>query len=212
MKIYAISGLGADRRVYENLKLDYELIHLDWITPLKNENLISYSTRLSQSIKTSEPFGIIGVSFGGLIAVEIAKQLKPKTTILISSAETKYELRSVYRWLGKTRLTRFIPAFCFNMPRRIAYYLFGAKNKKLLKAILDDADLSFTKWAITQLINWKNTTYIKSILKINGSKDKLIPPTNHKNTIIIENGGHFMIIDKSEEIAKEINDKLHSII
>lgn len=209
MKLYAISGLGADRRVYENLNLDYELIHLDWITPLKKESISDYSLRLSKSIDTSEPFGLIGVSFGGLIAVEISKLITPIVTILISSAETKYELRSVYRWLGKTRLIRFIPAFCFNIPRRIAYYLFGAKNKKLLKAILDDADLSFTKWAVIQLISWKNTNRISPILKINGTRDKLIPAHKHKNTNMVKDGEHFMIVDRADEISALINQLLY---
>jgi len=33
MKIYAIPGLGADKRVFEHLQLEYELVALDWIPP-----------------------------------------------------------------------------------------------------------------------------------------------------------------------------------
>ena len=39
MKLYAISGLGADKRVFQYLDLDYELIHIDWIPPLKGERI-----------------------------------------------------------------------------------------------------------------------------------------------------------------------------
>ncbi|MGB0839278.1 MAG: hypothetical protein ACPGXL_04005 [Chitinophagales bacterium] len=33
MKLYGISGLGADQRVFQYLNLDCELIPLDWIEP-----------------------------------------------------------------------------------------------------------------------------------------------------------------------------------
>jgi len=64
MKIYAIPGLGADKRVFEYLHLDYELVALEWIQPQKRENLKNYALRLAKSIDTSEPYGILGVSFG----------------------------------------------------------------------------------------------------------------------------------------------------
>jgi hypothetical protein len=44
MKIYGISELGADKRVFKYLTLEHELIPVDWIKPKKNETLIGYST------------------------------------------------------------------------------------------------------------------------------------------------------------------------
>ena len=96
MKLYVISGLGADKRVFQYLTLNYELIPIDQINPQGNESIKTYSIRLAQKIDTSEKFGIVGVSFGGLVAVEISKQLKPAITILISSVETRGELRQIY--------------------------------------------------------------------------------------------------------------------
>jgi hypothetical protein len=208
MRIYAISGLGADERVYSELALNYELIHIKWIRPSKNESLDKYAIRLCESINQNEPFGIIGLSFGGMIATEIAKVLKPKFTILISSAETKYELRRIYRIFGFLNLVRFFPLFCFDMPRRIAYFIFGAKNKPLLKEILDDADLLFTKWAVIQISGWKNTTTIKNAYKISGTSDKLLPPNKQSNITLIDKGEHFMIVDRADELSEILNQKI----
>jgi len=77
MKIYCISGLGADRRVFKNLKLEAELIFVDWIIPKKKEHISSYASRLATVINQDEEFGLLGVSFGGLIAVEMNKVLIP---------------------------------------------------------------------------------------------------------------------------------------
>lgn len=208
MKVYGISGLGADKRVFDFLTLDFEFIPVDWIKPNKNEPIKNYSKRLSSVIDTKNDFCLIGVSFGGLIATEISKILNPKMTILISSAHTKNELRPIFRWFGKTKLIKLIPTSLFDPPRLIVRYLFGAKNSKLLNDILDDTDLSFVKWSVNELINWNNVTQLKNVVKINGTNDKLIPPKGNTIMELIYNGGHFMIVDKADELSKMINIKI----
>lgn len=211
MKIYGISGLGADKRVFEFLKLDFEFIPIEWIEPYKNESIKSYSKRLSEVIDTKNDFCLLGVSFGGLIATEISQILNPRLTILISSAQTKKELKPVFRWFGKTNLVNIMPILMFDPPRFIAKYLFGAKNSKLLFSILDDTDLNFAKWAVTELINWKNIIEIKNILKINGTNDKLIPPKGNTKMELINGGTHFMIVDNAYEISKIINKTIKNL-
>ena len=205
MKIYGISGLGADERVFKYLNLKHEIIPLAWIKHDKNELLEHYAKRLAAKIDTNEDFGILGVSFGGLVAVEISKILNPKVTILISSVETKNELSFLIKGLGKMNLVKYLPSKLFNPPKKIAHFLFGTDNKELLNKILDDTDLDFTKWAVNELLNWKNTTTLSSIIKISGTNDKLMSPTKANNTILIEKGEHFMIVDKAKEISDVIN-------
>lgn len=213
MKLYAISGLGADKRVFKYLSLNCDLIPIDWIAPFKKESLEKYSERLAQVINTNEPFGILGVSFGGLVAVEISKQLNPCLTILISSAETNSGLRKVYQMVGKTKITKIIPSLFFDPPRKLAQWLFGAKNKELLNQILDDTDLKFAKWAINQLVTWKNTQSLtKPILMIGGTNDKLIPPNKSSNVHLIEKGEHFMIVDRAPKISQIINKELVKLL
>jgi pimeloyl-ACP methyl ester carboxylesterase len=143
VKLYAISGLGADRRVFEYLNLEAEIITIDWITPLINEDLKSYARRLSAKINQNEQFALVGVSFGGLVAIEISKILNPSITIIISSAATKYELRKIIRVSGKLGITEMIPPTLFKPPKFIANFLFGTDKKELLKEILDDTDPKF---------------------------------------------------------------------
>ena len=76
-----------------------------------------------------------------------------------------------------------------------------------MNAILEDTDLHFTKWAIRELMNWKNQTRLPNLIKIGGLNDKLLPPKG-ENTILIEKGEHFMIVDKAEEISRILNEKI----
>lgn len=95
MRVYCISGVGADHRAFQRLNIpDHELIAVPWIEPLSNESLSSYANRLGASIDTKEPFALLGLSFGGMLAAEMAALLKPRKLILISSiASSSQELR-----------------------------------------------------------------------------------------------------------------------
>ncbi len=94
MKIYFISGLAADKRIFKHIQLPpgFEMVYLDWIKPIRSESLESYALRLAQYIKTDENFGLIGLSMGGMIATEIAKKYPPVTTILLSSISSSTDI------------------------------------------------------------------------------------------------------------------------
>ncbi len=73
MRIFAISGLGADKRVFKYLKINSKIVVIEWIRPLKNERIDNYAKRLIKDTKIDKNDCILGVSFGGLVAVEIIK-------------------------------------------------------------------------------------------------------------------------------------------
>ena len=205
MKLYGISGIGADERVYEGLSFNCEFVFIEWVKPYKSEYLKSYSARLSSIIDTTEDFGLIGVSFGGLVAIEIAKVLNPQLVILVSSIEVSSELSSLYKYIGKAKLNRLFPVQFYDLPRNIAKFLFGTKSS-LLNQILDDTDLSFTKWAVNELLNWENEEKVNNVYRIHGTKDRLLKcPDKGSRTFIIKNGGHLTIIDQAKEVGDLVN-------
>src|SRR5690554_7488387 len=73
----------------------------------------------TKKIDTDEEFAIMGVSFGGLVATEISKFIHPKYTILLSTVETKDEMRPFFKLVGKHNLDRKLPAEMFDPPKEI---------------------------------------------------------------------------------------------
>jgi len=210
-KIYVFSGLGVDERVFDNIDfgtLDVEFI--DWIQPLENESLESYALRISKKITSENPI-LIGLSFGGMIAVEISKIIKVEKLILIASAKNKFELPFIYRLFGKLNFIKLIPKKIFKKQNSITNWIFGIESdseKQLLKDILQDTDLDFFSWAINEIANWRNESIPENCFHIHGNKDRIIPIKNVKTDFVIENGGHFMTVNKS----KEIQDIILSLI
>src|SRR6478735_7166036 len=101
MKVYFLSGLGADKTVFQFLDLDFcEPVFVEWIAPHKNESLPDYALRLTNYYHIPENAFVTGLSFGGMLTTEIAKKYPTTKAILISSAKTKYEMPPFYR-MGK---------------------------------------------------------------------------------------------------------------
>ncbi len=108
-EIFLISGLGADKRVFDFLDLSrYKTNHIEWIDPHSGESIELYAKRLAVQIGKEKPI-LIGVSFGGMIAIEIGKQMETEQIIIISSAKTKSGLPSSYL-VRKLKLHTLIPA------------------------------------------------------------------------------------------------------
>jgi hypothetical protein len=206
-KIYIFSDLGVDRRVFDNIdfsELDVEFI--DWIEPVKNESLENYALRISKKITYGNPI-LIGLSFGGMIAAEISKIIKVEKLILIASAKNKFELPFIYRLLGKLKLNQLLPNSILKHQNFITNWLFGiesSEEKQLLKSILQDTDSKFLNWAINEIVNWKSEIYPENCFHIHGNNDKIIPIKNVKADFVIENGGHFMTVNKAKEIQEII--------
>ena len=81
-------------------------------------------------------------------------------------------------------------------------------NKEILNDILEGTDLKFAKWAVNELVNWDNQNQVDNVIRIHGTKDKLIPWRGSGKVELIEDGEHFMIVDRAGEISKIINEKI----
>jgi len=210
-KVYILSGLGADERVFRYLDFkDLDVTFVQWIKPLANETITNYAQRINEQIQSKNPI-LIGLSFGGIIATELAKMIPVEQLILISSLKTRTEIPFIYRLAGKFHLHRLIPYSFLKKDHALNRWLFGVirkNDKDLFKRVLADTDTDFLKWAINIIVTWKNVDLHPQLQHIHGTKDKLLPFKNAGNAIAIENGGHLMVLDK----AKQVSEVLHQVI
>ena len=206
-KVYLFSGLGADYRAFEKLDFStFDITHINWITPNKEESIESYAYRISTQIQSDNSI-LIGLSFGGIIAVEVSKYIKTDKVILLASAKMKQEIPLYYKFLGKLQLHKLIPVSILKNANVLSYWFFGVSNKSeklLLKNILKDTDSIFLKWALDKIINWKNVSFKNNVIHIHGSADRILPIRYIKTDFIVKNGGHFMTLNKNIELSNLI--------
>lgn len=207
-EIYCISGLGADRRVFQKLKFaGYQPIHIEWLEPKPRETITDYVKRLITQIKSEQPI-IMGLSFGGIIAVEIAKQIPTEKVILISSTKNQQEIPfyfKVFRWLP---IYRLLPAsLLLWLGQFITGWFFSLETideRLLFKAILEDTSPRFVKWAIHQVVIWKNELVPDNLYHIHGERDRIFPARFVAEDFTISQGGHFMVMNRASYISNLI--------
>jgi len=206
--IYFISGLGADERIFQWLRYDgYRPVHIPWVSPNRGESVEDYAKRLIEKIEDERPI-IVGLSFGGIIAVEIAKQIAVEKVILLSSAKSTLEIPyyfKLFRWLPIHRALPFkslLWAFYW-----LAYWLFdpeGTEQKLLLKTVLIETDPHFLKWALHKVVVWKNKEIPDTIVQVHGRRDRIFPLKFVTPDYTIENSGHLMVMTRAEEVSELI--------
>lgn len=212
MKVYFIPGLGADKRVFRHMQLPegFEMVHIDWLTPLEQESLQEYASRLTMAIDSSQPFILVGLSFGGMLATEICRILRPEKTILIASLPSASQLPPYFKWARPLGLQKIIPIGLFKNAS-LAKRLFtteSAEDKDLLRMIIRETDPGFIRWALGAILSWENSPPPEGIYHIHGTRDNLLPIRYVKPTHILSGGGHLMVMNR----AAEVNNFLAEIL
>ena len=205
--VYFISGLGADERVFSKLHLSHcKVIHLSWFDPEHGETIESYAQKMSKKIVEEDAI-LIGLSMGGMIAVEIAKIKKLKKVILISSCKTHKEFPLSIRLAAALHLPKLFRRRFLKVGGAIFYKLIGAESeddKTLVRNLLKDASPNFVLWAVRTLPFWKNEIVPPNVIHIHGTNDHVLPFKYVKANEVIEGGGHLMVYNRAEECEKII--------
>jgi pimeloyl-ACP methyl ester carboxylesterase len=215
VKVYFISGLGADSRVFRHIQLPpgFEAAYLDWVKPDKNESLHNYAMRLAERIDTKEQFIIVGLSMGGMMAVEISKLYHPLTTILLSSVPCSAHLPFYYRAAAKLRLHRIVPISVLKSASFVKRFFTAEKDedKKLLHQLIRDTDPAFIRWAINAILYWDCKDFSCRYIHIHGARDLILPVRYTRPTHVIQKAGHLMVMTKAMEINAILADALKNI-
>lgn len=207
MTAYFISGLGADERIFERVVLskDIAVKHVHWIEPLPGEPLQEYCRRLLPQINTNDDFVLIGLSFGGMVAIELNKIIHPKKIIIISTVATANEFPLQFKIARLLRFPKTLPSWLLKTPNPITNWFFGVRTKEekeMLRYFLKTVTPNYLKWSMKTVLNWKNHERPSNLFHIHGKEDKIFPFEKTHADAIVENTGHFMVYDKAEEVSR----------
>lgn len=210
--IYLIPGVGANDIIFENLDLSgYEIVHLKWPKHKKNEHIETYVKKLLPQIKKDTQPILIGMSFGGVIAVELSKLINPYKVILISSIKTYHERPLKLLFLNSLKFHRLVPGkLVVNFRFWMRWFLgkLSDHDHELINRMIEDIDIEFNEWAVDQVIHWKNEEIPDNLTHIHGTRDRIFPHFYIKNAIWIKGGTHFMVVNRAKEISKIIRKEL----
>lgn len=212
--IYLISGMGADERIFKYLRFPegYVAHFLHWLPTIPGESFADYATRMSKGI-VHEQVTLLGVSFGGMLSLEIARQLSIDKVVLISSLKNTQEKPAYFRWVKKMGLLRLlgVPDSIIKQRKYLVgpfIYAESREEREILRDYMKKTSFDYLRWAIPVVIDWKNDYTPASLIHIHGGKDFTLPFKYVKPTHTIPSGGHLMVFNR----AAEINEILHNVL
>lgn len=199
MKLVFLHGLGQDAHSWQSVQ--------DALSPLPSDSfaIFSYPSESYQEAKErlteclqqeSEPFILVGLSLGGVLALELSSQDLPHLKGLVLSG-TQYKLKTNLLYRLQILLFRLLPKQVFEKQ--------GANKQHMLQILTELKSLNLT--------NTAKTCQLPSLV-ISGSKDwanqasskKLanLLPKGHYLEIV--DGGHTLNTQKPNELAQAIKE------
>lgn len=205
MKLYVISGLGADFKVLEKIKFpaNLEVIFVPWLIPEKGEHFKDYVLRIAENIDDSQPFSLLGYSFGGIMVQEIDK-IKPAEKIVILGSIKSDKEKSRFIKVGEvTRIPKYLPENIFTEKSALGYSfirkLFDPNSSRIME-YFNVRNPYYLKWSIEKIAAWKFEENPK-VIQILADKDIVFPIKYSKPNYVIENGTHLFPATKPREVS-----------
>lgn len=214
-RLYLLPGLGSDIRAFqwfrEELDPSIEVIALNHTTPLEGELMPDLAKRVLAQIDTTQPFSILGCSFGGMVAVEISKLVEPEQLILIGSAKGESEIPVHYKMFRRIPAYSLLKGDFLLWGTEFLRPLFEPNGKdfyEINSAMMREADPDLLPRAVHCIVQWDNQTVPNNLTHLHGTKDNVLPYRRIKDKITIEGGPHMMIMTHASEIAAIVNQIL----
>ena len=199
MKLIFLHGLGQDAHSWQGVQ--------DALSPMHSESFAIFSSpsesyqeakdRLTEYLQQeNEPYILVGLSLGGVLALELSSQDLPHLKGLVLSG-TQYKLKTNLLYRLQILLFRLLPKQVFEKQ--------GANKQHMLQILTELKSLNLTDTA--------KTCPLPSLV-ICGSKDRanqasskklanLLPKGHYQE---IADGGHLLNTQKPNELAQVIKE------
>lgn len=199
--VYMMPGMAAAPTIFEYIDLPadrFETIWLEWKIPEPGESLSHYALRMCKEIHHERPV-LLGVSFGGVLVQEMAKHIRVRKIIVISSVKCRAELPYRMRMARNTGAHKLIPTGMVDSFESWARYAFGApvvKRIDLYRRYLSVRDKDYLDWAINCMVHWDQEEPLPHTVHIQGDRDVVFPAYRIKDCIWVKGGTHVMIVNR----------------
>jgi pimeloyl-ACP methyl ester carboxylesterase len=214
MRVYLISGIMSDERVFCRLKFPegYEPVYLRFIPPARKQPIKEYALRIVDHIDTSAPFVLLGFSFGGILATEIAKLTNPALTIIVASVTTDQELPPYFRLFRRSGIYRIAHPVLLKTSAIVKNLVAKRRPEDRISIIRQviTTENRFVSWVVHGVLHWKNEIRPADTIKIHGTKDEVFPIKYVQANFVLEEG-HLLPLKKADELNAIISKLLKGV-
>ncbi len=198
LPIILLPGLGLDERLFATQQSDLPNIQVpQWIRPGYWESLPEYARRLARSVDPGGPCYVGGMSFGGMVALEMSRHLDCRGCFLISSIRSREELPPWARILAPG--VWLLPPRCDLIGAALGALLLWTVARSFpprwrqFCVHLSKIRAPLMPWACRAAVRWKPTQpFPCPIYQIHGDHDPILPHQATRPDQLIPRGGHLL--------------------
>ncbi|MEM7621873.1 MAG: alpha/beta fold hydrolase [Planctomycetota bacterium] len=229
-RLVFLPGLGADHRLFRpQLAAFKNTICPRWIQPKRGDSLAGYARRFAAAMlpevhgaagdgRSHAPYVLCGFSFGGMVALEIARHLpaasRPAGVILIAGVRSKRGVSNAFR-VQQTIGSRVPSAIAHTMIAGPLTSLFAKRDglnpeyTRLLKEMASDIDTAFLFWAARACASWQHDGVVPvPVAHVHGRRDPVIPYVPHPGL----QGGEATLLDAGHLISWTATSDVNAFI
>lgn len=194
----------------------------DWLPVERDETLPHYAARMAETIPDSGgPLVLGGHSFGGMLAQEVARLVKPRILFLISTARSHTCIATPAKLLQ--RLMHPVPLYLIDIARQ-AFRLVGPmlritrgvtpEQARAIAGMMAESPLDVShagaRWATT-FCGCDNIDDIPTF-SIHGDWDHMFPIQLVKPDYVVHHGTHIIPITHAREVAQFMLRKVDEVV
>ncbi len=206
-RLILFSGMGGDSRLYRHIRIpEVEMVTPDHVPPEAGESLPQYAARIAEGHKIQPGDVVGGISFGGMIAGEIANQRPVAGLILLGSCLRPSRFPLVFRWAE--RVGRFVPDFVFAARSwsPLLRWRFAPIDDAAAECLADMArncPMSQIRAFGRMALDWPGAENLTCpVLSVHGDWDRVIPLSFAEPGIVLKDAGHaFTLTHVPETVA-----------
>ena len=204
-----LPGMMADHRLLASQQTAFpNLVVPAWPEHRPSDTIGNFAERLADTLRPIGPCFVGGVSFGGVVALELARHLDSLGCILISSVRSSGELPLRFRLC---RGAGFLSQSAFDTVTSVAVRSFRPSMPRAARRRSDRLLSSpFFCWATRAMLRWTACDPGVPIAQIHGDADLTFPVERTQPDQIVDRAGHMLVSTHSEIVNQFISQFIAS--
>jgi len=208
-KLVLLPGMTPSRRLFDRLVPHLEnYVVIDWIAPGRTKTISEYARRLAADAGIDSTCDLVGVSFGGMVAQELAGILDARLCFIVSSISSSDELRPTQRIFSclpqraDLLILKTIGGVANVWPKQ-------ASNAATVRARKFRGPYGeWFRWATSAALRWcpvpgRSTGFVR----IHGDRDLTFPQAHQHADHVVTGAGHMLAHTHSTELATIIRQR-----